>query len=305
MAPLKSNPLLLKNATLTKDQRIAALKALRTGYKNIPDIGAVDIVIEQQLDKFAEFDLEEMNKYRFYSKKTEDTDDIINILDNQLLYIDIMETRIKSTLLKWSNSIKNQKTRALAIIETMKKDKRKAVYDAYKEAEALAIVDKLPPDMVQYIIGFLRPEIRLCVLKEKYCDIAQRVRGMRNGRAHHLRTAIQCAIENSLGRNPSYFTGGKLVNPAYNAVKHIRDTFQPNTHYNPNGYKANDNTITVAYQIHKALENVYSIADYRMKISTDEGEEPSSLSNLPNRDLMNSLIKMYCLVLYATKRRPL
>jgi len=138
----------------------------------------------------------------------------------------------------------------------------------------------------------------------KYSDISQLISGMRNGTghrlrtAHLLRTAIYRAVVNSLGRNPYYFTGGKLVNSAYNAVKYIRDTFQPNPHYNPN-----DSAMMVAAQIQKALENICIVADYRMKISTREGEEPNSLSNLPNRDLMNSIIKLYCLVLYATKTR--
>lgn len=299
MPTLKSNPLLLNNAALTKDQRISTLKRLQSGHKNIPDLSAVDVVICQQLDKFTEFNVEELNKYRFYSKKAEDTDDIISILDNQLLYVDIMENNIKEILSKRRKYIDKQKTRALEIIDAKKKDKLKSVRDAYKEADALAIIDKLPPDMVQYIITFLRPEIRVCVLREKYSNLADNIKRMRNGKAHQLRSAIQKSIEHHIGRYPPHFTGGKLVNPVYNAVKHIRETFQQRTQYNWNGYSNTDNTIIVAVQIQKALDNIYTIAEYVMNISTPEGKEPSTLSNPYNNKLMNSIIHMYCLVLYA------
>jgi hypothetical protein len=304
MPTLNNNPLLLGNINLTRDERITKIKDLPNSQKDIPDRTKILGVIDQQLCKLTSFTLEEMNKYRFYSKKSEDTDNILEILDNQLLYMDIIESEVTHKLKTHRQHILNQKKMAAAVLENKRKDKRKAVYDAYRESEALVMLDKLPPDMVQYIISFLRPEIRIGILKDKY-DIQPRVKLLSTPKAIQLRSAIQKMIQSSIGDNPTHYTGGKFITRVYNAVLYLRDTCKGRTMYNPNGYSPNDANYYVGFQLEKALECFDTIADYEMKTTTpDDKDEPNSLSNQKSKQMMTTLLKMYHLILYATRGNP-
>lgn len=270
------------------------LATLRSGLKVVPDKSKVIETIDQQLDKFTVFSQEELNKYRFYSKKTEDTENMINILDNQMLYMDILENEVMKKIQSHRKVIELAKQKVERQITNRTKEKRRDVYDAYNETEALVLIDKLPTDIMHHIIYFLRPEIRICILREKYPrpDIIKRFRGISQLRVNKIHEVILQKIVKQLGHYPQHYTGGKLVSRVYNAVLDMRDIIAGN------GF---DNQNKTYHSIIHALECFNVIADYDLKLSTPENKDPSSCYEPHIKQKMEALLNMYHVILHATK----
>ena len=297
MSALTKHPFYMKNPNISKNKRMKHLNTLRSGLKDVPDKSKVMVAIDQQLNKFTVFSQEELNKYRFYSKKTEDTENMIHILDNQMLYMDILENEVMKQILGYRRFIEESKQKVQRQITNGTKEKRREVYDAYNEAEALALIDKLPTDVIHHIIYFLRPEIRLCILREKYpySDIIKRFRGVTQPRIHKIHEVILQHMVNQLGHYPKHYTGGKLVSRVYNAVLDMRDIIAGN------GF---DNQNKTCHSMIHALECFDIVSEYDMKLITPENKDPSSCFDPKIKERMDTLLKMYHLILYATKPRP-
>ena len=284
----------MKNPNISKDHLMKYLATLRSGLKDVPDKSKVMVTIDQQLDKFTVFSQEELNKYRFYSKKTEDTENMINILDNQMLYMDILENEVMKKIQSHRKVIELAKQKVETQITNRTKEKRRDVYDAYNETEALVLIDKLPTDIMHHIIYFLRPEIRICILREKYprSDIIKRFRGISQLRVNKIHEVILQKIVKQLGHYPEHYTGGKLVSRVYNAVLDMRDIITGN------GF---DNQNKTYHSIIHALECFNVIADYDLKLSTPENKDPSSCYEPHIKQKMETLLNMYHVILNATK----
>jgi hypothetical protein len=296
MSALTKHPFYMKNPNISKDQRIKQLATLRSGLKDVPDKSKVMVAMDQQLDKFTVFSQYELNKYRFYSKKTEDMENMIHILDNQILYMDILENEVMKKIQSHRNVIELAKQKVQRQITNQTKEKRREVYDAYNEAEALVLIDKLPTDIMHHIIYFLRPEIRLCILREKYPrpDIIKRFRGISQPRVNKIHEVVLQKIVKQIGYSPEHYTGGKLVSRVYNAVLDMRDIIAGN------GF---DNQNKTYHSIIHALECFNVIADYDLKLSTPENKDPSSCYQPHIKQKMEALLKMYHVIIYATKPR--
>ena len=119
--------------------------------KLVPFYPIINFEISRELSKLKIFNIEQANKHRFYcSKDNTFACDSLNIMENQIKYLDAIEKKINQILSVHRAALTTSKKTIENAIEDRKKDNDE-MKTTVKELEILKMVNKLPEDVVLYI----------------------------------------------------------------------------------------------------------------------------------------------------------
>ena len=273
--------------------------------KLVPFYPIINFEISRELSKLKIFNIEQANKHRFYcSKDNTFACDSLNIMENQIKYLDAIEKKINQILSVHRAALTTSKKTIENAIEDRKKDNDE-MKTTVKELEILKMVNKLPEDVVLYIASYFAPKLRILLLQDRFSTALARI-SIRNPNAkvHKFRKAIQLQIKNSQFRE--YTNSSALPSKVHNAGKYVYEICAGTSHDkktldtfygNKVIYNSCDLNSKIVEDIRLAIYNCEILAEYDTLRSAPQKKDVY----YPNTRQMKYLLKMYQTVLYFAK----